>query len=59
MNYGPIARIVLRYGIGFFAGSSLGEQLSLDPDIVGLVALGMGAAVEAVYLWAKKRGWAT
>ena len=59
MDFGPVARIILRYGIGYFAGSELGEQLSLDPDLVLIVSLGLGAAVEAAYALAKKRGGAT
>ena len=59
MNLGPLARIILRYGIGYLAGSQIGEQLALDPDIVLIVSLGLGAAVEAAYVIAKRKGWAT
>jgi hypothetical protein len=59
MNLGPLARILLRYGIGYLAGSQIGEQLALDPDIVLIVSLGLGAAVEAAYVIAKRKGWAT
>jgi hypothetical protein len=59
MNLGPLARIILRYGIGYLAGSQIGEQLALDPDVVLIVSLGLGAAVEAAYVLAKRKGWAT
>lgn len=59
MNFGPLARIVLRYGVGYFAGSQIGEALAMDPDIVLIVALGMGAAIEGAYALAKRKGWAT
>ena len=59
MNLAPFARSLLRYGIGYLAGSELGEALAADPDIVAAVAIVMGAAVEAVYLYAKKKGWNT
>ena len=59
MNFAPIARIILRYGIGYLAGSEAGEMLAMDPDAVLLLSLGMGAAVEGVYALAKRYGWAT
>jgi hypothetical protein len=59
MDFAPIARIILRYAIGYFAGSELGEQLALDTDLVLILSLGLGAAVEAAYVLAKKRGGAT
>jgi hypothetical protein len=59
MDFGPIARIILRYGIGYFAGSEAGEMLALDQDAVLMLSLGLGAAVEGVYAFAKRKGWAT
>ena len=59
MDFAPWARIALRYGIGYLAGSEVGEALAMDHDAVLVVALAMGAAVEAVYVWAKKKGGAT
>jgi hypothetical protein len=59
MNFGPVARIILRYGIGYLAGSQAGEALAMDPDAVLLLSLGLGAAVEAAYAYAKRKGWAT
>jgi len=58
-NFGPLARIILRYGIGYLAGSQAGEALAMDPDAVLILSLAMGAAVEGVYALAKRRGWAT
>lgn len=59
MQLGPIARIILRYGIGYFAGSQLGEQLALDDDVVLMLSVALGAAVEGAYVMAKRLGWAT
>ena len=59
MDFAPWARIALRYGIGYLAGSEIGNQLALDPDAVMIAALAFGAVVEAAYVIAKKRGWAT
>ena len=58
-NIAPFARIILRYGIGYLAGSEVGEALSLNPDAVMALSLALGAAVESVYALAKRRGWAT
>lgn len=59
MNFGPLARIILRYGVGFVIGSEIGEQLSMDADIVAAVAIAIGVGVEAVYAYAKKNGGKT
>jgi len=59
MNFGPIARIILRYGIGYLAGSQAGEALAMDPDAVLVLSLGLGAAVEVAYTIARRKGWAT
>lgn len=59
MSLAPVARILLRYGVGFFAGQAVGDMLSADSDVVLIVALGLGVVVEAAYAEAKKRGWAT
>lgn len=59
MKLGPIARIILRYGIGYLAGSQAGEALAMDPDAVLLLSLALGACVEFVYGIAKRKGWAT
>ena len=57
--YGPIARIILRYGVGYVIGTEAGAMLAGDPDITLFVALGIGAAVEGAYALAKRKGWAT
>jgi hypothetical protein len=59
MNFGPIARIILRYGIGYLAGSEVGEMLAMDQDAVLVLSLALGAAVEGLYVIAKRKGWAT
>lgn len=57
--YAPIVRIALRYGVGFVVGTEVGEMLAGDPDVVLLVALGIGAGVETIYALAKHHGWTT
>ena len=57
--YAPVARIVLRYLVGAVIGAAQADALVGDPDVVTAVALGIGAAVEAAYAIAKRRGWAT
>lgn len=59
MNFGPVARIILRYGIGYLAGSEIGDQLAMDDDAVLMLSLALGAAVEGFYALAKRKGWAT
>lgn len=64
MTYAPIARIVLRYAVGAavmygMIGAETGEHLVVDPDLTLIVGAVIGAAVEAVYAHAKKKGWAT
>lgn len=59
MSYTPIARIILRYIVGAVIGMAQAEQLAADPDVVTVAALGIGAAVESAYLWAKRNGLAT
>lgn len=59
MDWAPMARIVLRYIIGAIVGMDAGSTLAGDPDLVTIVALGIGAVVEVLYAFAKRRGWAT
>jgi|TARA_R110000744_G_scaffold121840_1_gene226679 hypothetical protein len=59
MNYAPIARILIRYVAAFIVGTNSAELLAGDPDIVTTLAFGIGAAVEASYAIAKRKGWAT
>lgn len=56
---GAIARIILRYGVGIFAGMAAGDALAADPDIVFILAAGVGVGIEAAYAMAKKKGWTT
>lgn len=55
----PLIRIVLRYGVGAVCGMEIGQMLAGDPDVVMLLAAGVGVATEAVYVMAKRKGWAT
>jgi len=55
----PVIRIVLRYCVGAVVGMEIGGMLAGDPDIVMLLAAGVGAATEAAYVFAKRRGWTT
>ncbi len=59
MNYAPFARITIRYIVGAIIGMDAGATIAGDPDMVTVVALGIGAAVEAAYALAKRKGWAT
>lgn len=61
MDYAPIARIVLRYVLGaaFMGSDEIGLQLAADPDLVMTATVAIGAAVEGIYAFAKKKGWAT
>ena len=59
MNYGPIARIIIRYIVGLIIGADAADTLAGDPDVVTLVAMVVGATVEGAYTMAKRRGWAT
>ena len=62
-----IARIFLRYGVGFLLGYALPpEAVSLfttDPEILQWTQIGLAAAVAGVvegwYYVAKKMGWRT
>lgn len=58
-DWAPLARIVLRYIVGGVVGMEAGAVLAGDPDVVFYVALAIGALVEVVYAYAKRRGWAT
>lgn len=58
MNYAPIVRIAIRYVVGLMIGADLADTLAGDPDVVTVVALALGAAVEFAYSLAVKYGWA-
>jgi hypothetical protein len=59
MDFAPVARIIIRYIVGAVIGMDAGATLAGDPDVVTVAAIGIGAAVEAAYAVAKKKGWAT
>lgn len=58
-DYGPIARIIIRYIVGIVVGADSADMIAGDPDIVTIVALAIGACVEVLYSIAKKKGWST
>lgn len=59
MSYAPVARIIIRYGVGAIIGLESANILAGDVDVVAAVALAVGALTEFVYTFAKKKGWAT
>jgi hypothetical protein len=59
MDYLPISRIIVRYIVGVVIGMDAGAALAGDPDVVTVVALMIGAAVELAYAYAKRNGGAT
>lgn len=61
MDFSPLARIILRYLVGaaFVGSPAIGKQLAMDPDMVMMVSVAIGAGVEAAYTWAKRKGGAT
>ena len=56
MNYAPLARILLRYGVGIALGTEVGQLLAGDADIVAVVALLIGADTELIYAQANTTG---
>lgn len=67
INAGPLARIALRYGIGFLAGhgilpDSLAEMIIASDEAIdviqGGICIAAGLCVEKTYQMAKTRGWA-
>jgi hypothetical protein len=61
MSWAVVARVLLRYvaGAGIFGSVALGEDLAADPDLVLALSLALSGVVEGLYVYAKKRGWAT
>ena len=55
--YAPIARILVRYGVGLILGAHAGDIAVGNPDLVTVVAGAVGAANEVIYTLAKRRGW--
>jgi hypothetical protein len=59
MDWAPWARIGIRYAVGAIIGADQAGLLAADPDLITVVALGIGAVVEGLYAAAKRKGWAT
>lgn len=59
MDYAPIARIAVRYVVGLIVGADAANIIAGDPDVISIVAAGIGLATEALYAFAKRKGWAT
>jgi hypothetical protein len=55
--YAPIARILIRYGVGLIIGANAADIAVGNPDLVTVVAGAIGAANEAIYTIAKRKGW--
>lgn len=58
----PLTRILARYLAGALVAYGLmapHDAAALHPDLVAFVGAGLGAAVEAAYAFARRRGWAT
>lgn len=57
----PIARNILRFAAGGIGGAAyVGKApLELNDDMVVLLSIFVGMAVEVFYFIAKRRGWAT
>ena len=58
---GPISRIILRYVAAALVTYGLiprevGSQIATDPDLLVMVGLALGAAVEAGYAIARRKG---
>ena len=61
---GPLARIVLRYGVGALVtyglmSSGTAFKIINDPDIALVIGGVLGIATEGFYWLAKRKGWAT
>lgn len=58
---GPIARIIARYLIGALVAYGVfgaDDAAIIEPDLVLLIGAALGAAIEAAYAVAKRKGWA-
>lgn len=58
----PLTRIIARYIAGALVAYGLmapHEAVAMHPDLVAIVGAGLGVAVEFVYAFARRRGWAT
>lgn len=63
MNFAPIARIAIRYGVGLIIGADAAATMLADPDVVSttatVIAAAAGLVTETLYALARRRGWAT
>jgi hypothetical protein len=66
MPYAPIARIVVRYGVGLTLGHEAAEAVLADGDVMQLAtqavawaAVMIGVLTEVAYAWAKRYGGET
>jgi hypothetical protein len=63
MYFAPIARIVVRYGVGAAVGIATADAVQNDPDLMNMLTVGVGTVLsygtEYLYTQAVKRGWAT
>lgn len=58
-RYTLYARLLLRYVAGGLFGADIANILAGDPEVISLIALGLAAGVEAMYAYAKRKGWET
>jgi len=49
--YAPIARIILRYGVGAVFTISVGDMCASVPDLVNVLAAGLSGLVSAAIDW--------
>ena len=59
MMWQPIARIILRYGVGAIAGWSVGDMLASDMDVVDLASAGIAGGAAIVTEWWYRRAKVT
>lgn len=58
---GPVSRIIARYVIGYMllGSTDIGSYIGQDPDVIMLIASGLGVICESSYILARRWGWAT
>jgi hypothetical protein len=61
---GPFSRILLRYVAGYLVlkaalPQDVADMIASDPEIAGLIGVGITAVVEGAYALAKRFRWAT
>ena len=62
--FAPLARVILRYGVGFLAGIGLvsedmSSQIQGDADVLVILIAVLIASNEAFWWLARRKGWAT